>query len=134
MENDAAHVRVVIDSPETFGITTERIHHLYRIHNEQLGTEGTARALIIAEVCRNGWIRVRHYVGPREDYWSIQVDRYDARKERILQFITWALELHYMTHHDSLRITGNDDDTRISFTFQDGGVSGYLTSMGDLPD
>ena len=129
IENDAAHVRVVMGNPDKFGITGERIRHLYQVHAELPGTEGKARAQIVAEVCRNGWIRVRHYVGAREDYWSIQVDRYEVRKDLILSFIAWALDAHYMTPQESLRITGNDDDTMIGFTFQNGGIAGYLESV-----
>lgn len=126
VENSNSHIRVIIDNPEKFGVTSEYIQSVYDKHGETLGVEGEAREEVIREVSRNGWVRIRHYTSRGSDYWSIQVDRIRRRKEQIQDFIFWAIENEYMTMNDELRIVGYDDEQVQVYSFFEGGVKAYL--------
>lgn len=126
IENDEAHVRVVMENPEKFGLSKEEIEELYATYGEKYGVEGKARNEVIKMVARNGWVRVRHYVNKGSDYWSIQVDRYRRRKESIDYFIWWAIGNEIMGMNDELVITGYDDNLVLQYGFMDGGVKAYL--------
>ncbi len=99
------HIRLIIDEPGKYGLTEEYIRKLYSKYKERYGTEGRARRDIIKEATRSGWIRVRHYARPA-DYWSIQFDDFEFRKEIILNLLRsfiWKKELRL---EDKIRLTG----------------------------
>jgi len=81
------HINAVIDKPDRFGITKEKIKAIYKKYKEPLYSEGDAREEIVKEVSKNGWIRVREY----PSYVSIQFDSYRKRKKVIQNFIFWAM-------------------------------------------
>jgi len=60
------HIDVVLNQPERFGFTRERLVAIYEKYGEKLGFEGFAREEILREAIRRGWIRVRRYAGRRE--------------------------------------------------------------------
>ena len=53
------HIDKIIDSPELFGLTKAEIETIYERHEEPLHLEGNARRFIMAELFKNGWIRIR---------------------------------------------------------------------------
>lgn len=126
MENDQSHIRVIMNHPDKFGVTDAYIKDTYARFGEKLGIEGKARAEIIQEATRAGWIRVRHYVDRGADYWSIQVDSLSSRLPDVLFFVRWALEHAYMSPQDELVLTATDDETQITYPFIDGGVRKFL--------
>lgn len=126
IETDEAHIRVIMQDPEKFGLTAEEIDEIHDEYGERRGQEGKARNELIKRVARNGWVRVRHYVNKGSDYWSIQVDRYRKRRDSIDNFIWWALESDIMKMNDELVITAYDENMVLQYSFMDGGVKAYL--------
>lgn len=109
IEVETRHIRVIIARPELFGLTTEIVDMVHQETGEKLGTEGQARARLIARATENGWIRVRHYVSRNNDYWSIQLDTMESGTNTVRRFIDWAQEAGYMHQDDTVRITDNND-------------------------
>jgi hypothetical protein len=120
---------MIMDEPEKFGVTRAYIEHTYARHGEKPGIEGKARAEIIQEATRAGWIRVRHYVDRNADYWSVQVDSVRPRINDVRGFIRWALEQNYMSLNHELVLTATDDKTQAAYTFADGGVQMFLSEI-----
>ena len=58
------HLGPIIDRPDSFGLSHDRIQELYASHGGSVGAEGTARDLIIREAAQHGWIRARRYKEP----------------------------------------------------------------------
>lgn len=69
------HIDTIIQNPEKFGLTLDRIRGYYEKHGEPLGVEGKAREEIIGMVLRQGWIRIREY----RNRWSMTVHRLDQK-------------------------------------------------------
>lgn len=82
-----SHINTVILDPPMFGITTQRIESIYAKYNESLGIEGSAREEILCELIMRGWIRLRRYIKPREQ-WSVTVNDLDNRTR--LRLHHWA--------------------------------------------
>jgi hypothetical protein len=77
------HIRLVIDIPARFGMTSEEIENAYTDENEELGTEGIAREKIIINLIGKGWIRIRYY--PRRTGWTVNVHSMDGHTQDILR-------------------------------------------------
>jgi hypothetical protein len=77
------HIRLVIDIPARFGMTSEEIEKAYTDENEELGTEGIAREKIILNLIGKGWIRIRYY--PRRTGWTVNVHSMDWHTQDILR-------------------------------------------------
>ena len=73
------HVGFIIKYPYRFNLTTDDIELLYGHYGEPLGSEKQAREDLVRIATSQGWVRIRHYMTPR-DYWSIQCD--DTSKRR----------------------------------------------------
>lgn len=116
------HIDYIISNPKDFSLTTNEIQTLYKKYGERIGAEGKAREELIKRVARQGWIRIRHYVRPR-DYWSIQVDSYRKRKRKIQAFCDWAIDNQFMGFTDEVTIVGYDTGEFLNYSFQEGGVS-----------
>src|SRR5271157_3478777 len=86
----STHIRFLIDHPHLFGIGIVVVGGTYRSHSEPMGAEGSVRNEVVRLAASRGWIRVRHYSKPK-DYWSIQADDTQKRRNTIQQFIEWAL-------------------------------------------
>ncbi len=119
------HIRYILDNPELFNLTSEVLQDWYKQNNEKIGQEGKTREQVIKKVAEDGWIRVRHYMRPR-DMWSIQT--YDARRDKksIDNFILWCLNEGVMGMNDELHILSYKDGSMKDYSFMDGGVRTYL--------
>ena len=53
---------------------------------------------------RAGWIRVRHYLRPR-NYWSLQFSDWGQVEDTIRKFVTGQLSTGRMSEHDELRLS-----------------------------
>ena len=126
---NSSHVQVIIDSPELFAMTREYVRSVYERYGEPLGHEGGARAELIKEAAREGWIRVRHYVGKGRDYWSIQADRIAPRRRNINLFLVFALEQGFAGRHEAAIILGYDDEQIERYPFTSGGIGGYADAF-----
>jgi hypothetical protein len=82
-----SHINTVILDPARFGTTTEEIESMYIEHKEPVGIEGAAREEILCELVMRGWIRLRRYIKPREQ-WSVTVNDLDNRTR--LSLYLWA--------------------------------------------
>lgn len=102
-EVDTSHVRFVLDNPELFGFTKEKLIKIYRRHGEKIGFEGKARKEIIIECARKGWVRVRFYRTP-DIYWTIQFNNRRKREECVKRFIYYAMDYLGMDLNDSVSL------------------------------
>jgi len=125
---DITHIKYILANPEEFDLTKEEIWDWYDKNHEKRGLEGKTREQIIKKVSEDGWVRVRHYVRPR-DFWSIQT--YDTRrsKKTIDNFILWCLAEKTMSMNDELQIMSYKDGEVQSYSFMNGGVRTYLMEM-----
>ncbi len=64
------HIFSVCDVPAFFGTTEEALRGVFEAFEEVYRGEEHAREVIIRELVRAGWIRLRNYVQRHEDYWS----------------------------------------------------------------
>jgi hypothetical protein len=123
---DSSHVRFLIEHSELFDIPLDDIRATYRKNYETVPAEGRARDELIKIAASKGWVRVRHYSKPK-DYWSIQADSTEKRKQTIQEFIRWAIESKVMHEHESAVIAGFDDPRdRREFRWDHGGLKRYL--------
>lgn len=123
----STHIDYIIDHPDKFKVDKEYIEKTYKKHNERMRSEGKAREEIIRKVSGNGWIRIRHYTG-RNDYWSIQFDKWASRKRTIKSFIEEAIygKKSIMSQGDSLVLLGYEDNFRKEYSFQEGGAKSFV--------
>jgi protein-tyrosine phosphatase len=124
---NATHVEFISKNAEKFGLNKKEVSDIYQRHDEAQTTEGTAREELVHLATSRGWIRVMHYSKPR-DYWSIQCDHTEKRKEVISEFISWALANKVMIENDSAVILGYDDPRDVyAFACEEGGIKAYLS-------
>lgn len=120
------HIWFLIEHVDLFEISMEAIGNIYRLHDEPIGTEGRARDELIKLAASKGWVRVRHYSKPK-DYWSIQADSTEKRKQTIQGFLGWALESKMMYEQEAAVMVGFDDPRdRREFRWEQGGLKRYL--------
>jgi hypothetical protein len=120
------HIKFIIENPELFNLTYEKIKKTYEDFNEPINLEGKAREALILYALSLGWIRVRHYVG-RNDYWSLQCDDSKKRKRAMQTFCYWAIKNEVMTSRDDLIIVGVDNNEDYEkFDFKNGGAGTFL--------
>lgn len=121
-----SHVMFLIEHPELFEITTDTIRNSYRKHHETIGAEGKARDKLVRLAALKGWIRIRHYSKPK-DYWSIQSDSTDKRRDDIKEFIGWAIVNKIMGENDMAVILGFDDPKyKHEYGWKSGGIKAYM--------
>ena len=111
------HIQYIMDHPEDFLLSKEKIKEVYKKHKEKYGIEGKAREEIIKSVLSQGWLRVRHYTG-RGDYWSIQFDNYKRRKTTIKSFIN-KMFMDEISQYDDLVLMGMDDNYKEKISADD---------------
>ncbi len=82
--DNGKHIREIIASPETYGLTLGKIKAVFKKYDEPLGDEKYAREKIIGKLLEKGWTRVRLENG----YLKFQIAKLtaDARKN-ILKFL-----------------------------------------------
>jgi hypothetical protein len=78
-----SHIDTVILQPAQFETTTQEIESIFAKHNELMGIEGSARQEILCGLVMKGWIRLRRYIKPREQ-WSVTVKELDDRTRLFL--------------------------------------------------
>lgn len=120
-----SHVRYLCEHHGEFGFSQEQIEETYRRHGERMGQEGKARDELIKIATTQGWIRARQYRSPR-DYWSIQFDRFEERRDSIVSFLRSMIEQQKMSKGDELRLIGFYDGFKRIYSFQEGGVGRFL--------
>lgn len=82
------HIKTVVNSPEKFGFTRDRIEAFYKNSGERVGQEGEAREKIIGLILKQGWVRVREYL----NRWAFTVDRLTPKvRENISDFVYRAV-------------------------------------------
>jgi len=81
------HIDIVIKNPKKFGYTKERIQEIYDNYEERLGSEGTAREVIIIDLLQKGFIRIRRY----RNAYSLNVGKMSKKVKDIL--FDWAYKL-----------------------------------------
>ncbi len=101
------HIGLVIKHPARFGLDLHVIEERYKMHNERLYTEGKARAEILLELVRNGWIRLRRY--PNQ-YWDVTVKTWSPDTMRRLRnwserMVTGIGDMREADHFIPIRIT-----------------------------
>ena len=79
----STHVGFVVDNPGLLGLTGKDIMDIYAKHKEIVGAESKAREELVRYAASLGWIRVRHYSRPGNEYWSIQMDNTTRRRDVI---------------------------------------------------
>mgnify|MGYP005855088163 FL=1 len=95
------HAADIIENPEQFGMTFERIKTLYDKHGENFEQEGEAREEMIKLVLQRGWIRVRNY----RNYWSVTVYSLTPKiKEIIKRWVSTFVESETMGKFADLKI------------------------------
>lgn len=102
------HAKFILANPLLFDLTEEAARVINEKHTKT-GTAAHAREELLRNVASNGWIGVRHH--SHRDYWSIQCDVSDKRKDVINEFIVWALANKVMKMNDPTAILGLDDPT-----------------------
>lgn len=122
---DIKHITFLLKCPQDFGFSKEEIEKLYDRYNEPVGLEGKAREEIIKRAAEKGWIRARHYAG-RNDYWTIQFDKFLSRKGAVKKFLAWALNNKIIYPDDTVVLTGYDDGHNQIYNFQNGGIRAFL--------
>ncbi len=86
-EVEQSHINTVILYPARFGITREEIESVYAKHKEPVGVEGAAREEILCNLVMQGWIRLRRYIKPQEQ-WSVTVNELNEGNSLFLH--DWA--------------------------------------------
>jgi hypothetical protein len=80
IEIGSSHIDYIFRNPDTFGLTQDYIREVHTQYNEPLGQEGKARDVIMTDLVREGWIRVRQ----TRDEYHIQLNRLNNRNKDIL--------------------------------------------------
>jgi hypothetical protein len=86
-EVEQSHINTVILYPARFGITTHEIESAYANYKEPVGVEGAARGEILRDLVMHGWIRLRRYIKPQQQ-WSVTVNELNDRTRLFLH--DWA--------------------------------------------
>jgi hypothetical protein len=86
ISNFHIHIEAVIENPQLFGLTLDKIKEAYNKYNEPLRFEGKARVEIMEPLIRNGWIRIRY--NPKNDSYSVELNRLSGENSKYLQI--WA--------------------------------------------
>ena len=83
---EQTHIKKVIDMCERFGVTIRNITDAFAETNEPLGHEGSARNIIMLELIKKGWIRLRFEKRPTG--WKVQCWHLD--KKTLKSLLSWA--------------------------------------------
>jgi hypothetical protein len=100
---DDLHIDEIIKSPETFGLTQQKIEETYEKYHETLGKEGEAREELMRDIIKDGWIRIRYYKNAA--LYSIQVNTLDKDVKDYLWAWASGLLKKHGGHWNNVRIT-----------------------------
>lgn len=115
---DINHIDTIIKHPDKFGLTKRYIESVYEEYNEKLGVEGKARNKIIADLIKDGWIRLRRY--PNK-FWAVDIYKlnkkvkdyiYDWSKKVLHGFMGFKEQDKHMPVKIMPLISGSYTDTR----------------------
>lgn len=82
------HLKYVLQHPGLFPFDPKKYESLLESCNEQYGEEGKARRMVLTDIIKEGWIRVRFTARPY--YYTLETWKFD---EKMLNNIRkWALE------------------------------------------
>jgi hypothetical protein len=84
---EGIHIQFVIEHPDIFNISRDRIEKIYKAFDEPLGTEGKARMKILKQLFKVGWVRVRFNGSLKK--WFIEVDDKSKREDLISRCINY---------------------------------------------
>jgi hypothetical protein len=122
----STHIQYILDNLEKFGLDKEEVKKAYEQAGERYGTEGKTREMLIKYVATQGWIRVRHYIRPR-DYWSIQCNNTNYQRNALKNFCRWAISHKLMSRNDEVTFLGYENpQDALNFSFFSGGVGNFL--------
>jgi hypothetical protein len=97
------HIDDIVSNPKKFNLTKEEIDAVYEKHNEPKYVEGDARAEIMNELIRYGWIRVR--LEPRSRTYTLEFWREKNRTlDNIYDFCLILREEEYVGIHAGIRL------------------------------
>jgi hypothetical protein len=104
-EVERTHIRFVLDNPELFNRKKEELVSVFATYGEKIGFEGKAREEIIRSLVGEGWIRIRHYIRPK-DYWSIHCTPEADMQDEIEPILAELHSRGYITAYDTITING----------------------------
>jgi len=84
----SSHIHEILRYPVKFGLNSTYIKQLHDFYRETMGTEGTARKLIMINLFDNGWIRLRKY---GDKFWAVNVKALTNRSRTYLS--KWAQQM-----------------------------------------
>jgi len=126
------HIGLICKYPDIFNLKLDYIREIYNEFGEKIGFEGKAREVLIKQVSKDGWIRIRHYGRPR-DYWSIQYDKYTLRKKDVKGIVEYLIsENGIMDKYDEIDLLGYDDVTQFTYPFMKGGAEKFLKEHSNI--
>ena len=91
IEVHSSHIRVLREQHESFGFTLKQIDAAYHGYRETPLSEGRARADLITDAVKHGWIRVRVYYQRGNEHISLTIDRLN-RAGLAEKLRSWATE------------------------------------------
>jgi hypothetical protein len=98
-----SHIRLILDNPARFNLKKERILQVYKKYHEKIGIEGKARAEIMMDLIKKGWIRVRYV--PRSDSWTIQLYYWsETEKKQVKDWLETLFKADKINRYSALRI------------------------------
>ena len=112
---NGSHVEEIIAWPGRFGLSAERIEAVYQQFGERMPVEGRARHHIIRAVAFTGWIRLRQ----QRNYWSVTVDRRDARRKTLQSFFHTLHQAGEIGRHGEIRIYCVAEEQLITLDLQE---------------
>lgn len=117
------HIAEVINAPQHFNYSRERIDAEYSFFQEPIGHEGKARQLIMANLIQNhGWIRIRYT--PRNDSWVVEVNTLSEVVKKLLVRFFSDPEIVRNSPHSTIRVT--------ELSSIEGGILHHNTTIRDL--
>jgi len=123
--NGKSHIQYIIENPDIFGVSIDYIQKLYDKYGERINEEGKAREEIIKQISKDGWIRIRHYIRPK-DYWSIQFDSFFKRQRLLKSLINYMIHSKLMSMNDEVVFLGYEDSEVFSYSYINGGIGKFL--------
>lgn len=124
-EVSSSHVEFIVDHPELFDMTKERVQGILDWQHEPLGYEASAKEILIRHAACLGWIRIRNYLKP-SDYWLFQADNTLKREEQIKNFLLWAISQMILESDSEAIIMGYHPCDCHRYRRRKGGVGRYL--------
>jgi hypothetical protein len=80
------HIDLIVHDPKKFGFSSTYVRKIFQDNNEPPGFEGKARQVLMAQLIRQGWIRLRFCQKPYG--WRAQVAILNTASKGLL--IQWA--------------------------------------------